>query len=138
MAVAIAGVTQRARTGFVWVVLVAVGALVGYSWPSNSASPQSLAGTVIFVNPNAGGSGLPGAVATFRFKPKKGAVETFTIEYPLQWQGSPTGRWHHAGEPACLVPGSSRHVRVTLGVVHVSEVGGAPGGPFVTWIECYS
>ena len=125
---------QRIRSWFIGAVLIALGVLVGQILPRSSVSPKSETGTVISVNRG-------GPAAGFTFKPKGAGAkdQTFTlVEVPTPWQGSPSGAWHSKGQPACLVSGSSKPQRATLGVVTVQAVGSAPASTLVVWVECGS
>jgi hypothetical protein len=126
-------VTQRARRWGVGLLMLGIGAAIGYALPQSNASPRTATGTVTFVSKDAGGSGVQ-----FAFKPKGAtSVVNYTLENPTPWQQQANGSWHSNGQPPCLVPGSTTPTPVTLGVVSVSSVGTAPGGPMVVWVECY-
>jgi hypothetical protein len=124
---------QRLRNWFIGAVLIIVGAAVGYALPSSTVSPKSEVGEVLSVR---GSIGSAGAGFTFKAKGATGSVR-YRLEDPTPWQANSHGTWHSTGQPACLVPGSKKKVRVTLGVVKVEPVGSAPGNPTVVWIECY-
>jgi hypothetical protein len=113
--------------------MLGIGGAIGYALPQHTASPSSAVGTVTFVSKDQGGSGVQ-----FTFKPN-GATKTvnYTLENPTPWQQQANGSWHANGQPSCLVPGSTKPSKVTLGVVTISSVGSAPGGPVVVWVECY-
>jgi hypothetical protein len=126
-------VTQRARRWGVGLLMLGIGAAIGYALPQSTASPRTAVGTVTSVSKNVGGSAVQ-----LVFKPK-GATQTvsYTLEDPTPWQQQANGSWHPTGQPPCLVPGSSKPTPVTLGVVTISSVGSAPGGSMVVWVECY-
>jgi hypothetical protein len=126
-------ITKRGQRWAVGLLMLAIGAAIGYALPQSTASPKSVVGTVISVGKDAGGGGVP-----FVFKPD-GSTKTVSYMYenPTPWLPQPSGTWKSNGQPSCLVPGSTKPVRATLGVVTVSSVSSAPGGPLVVWIECY-
>jgi hypothetical protein len=124
---------QRLRNWFIGAVLVIVGVAVGYALPSNTVSPKSEVGELISVR---GGIGSATAGITFKAKGATGSVR-YHLEDPTPWLAKPHGTWHMSGQPSCLVPGSKKRVRVTLGVIQVEPVGSAPGNPTVVWIECF-
>lgn len=128
-----ADLKKQGRSWLVSAALIAVGALVGYALPQNTASPASDIGTVTSVSPASGGAGTE-----LVFKPKVGARQSFRIDDSTPWQGKPSGTWNTTGRPPCLVPGSAKPNHVTLGVVNVHAVGSAPGATIVAWIECYA
>jgi hypothetical protein len=125
---------QRLRNWFVGAVLIVIGVAVGYALPSSRVSPKSEVGKVMSVH---GSIGSPSAGITFKVK---GATDLllYSLKDPTPWQARPHARWHSGGQPSCLVPGSSKPVKATLGVVTVEPVGSAPGNPMIVWIECYS
>lgn len=125
---------QRVRTWLIGAVLIVVGVLVGYVLPQNSVSPKSEVGQVMSVHGSVGAAG-----AGFEFKTKGvTGLAHYTLEDPTPWQAQPNGKWHHSGQPSCLVPDSKTPVKATLGVISVHSVGSAPGNPMVVWIECYA
>jgi hypothetical protein len=126
-------ITQRARRWGIGLLMLGIGAAIGYALPQNTASPRTATGTVTSVSKAANGSGVQ-----FVFKPK-GAAQTvnYTLVDPTPWQQQATSQWQHAGQPSCLVPGSTTPTPVTLGVVGITSVGSAPGGQMVVWVECY-
>jgi hypothetical protein len=131
----VADMAQRLRTWVIGAVLIVIGVLVGYALPRSSVSPSSDAGTVTAVRGT-----VVSATSKIVFKPKKAkaALVTYTLKNPTPWQATSGGVWHSSGQPTCLRPGSTTPVKATLGVISVSAVGSAPGGPTVVWIECYS
>lgn len=126
-------IAQRAKRWGVGLLMLAVGAAIGYALPQSTASPKTAVGTVTFVSKPTGGSGIQ-----FKFQPK-GATSTvsYTLENPTPWQLQANGSWHATGQPPCLVPGSTIPAPVTLGVVTINTGSSAPGGPLVVWVECY-
>ena len=124
---------QRMRTWLIGAVLVVVGVVVGYVLPQNNVSPRSEVGKVMSVH---GSLGSAGANFSFETKGVAGLVR-YTLENPTPWQARPSGTWHYSGQPQCLVPGSTKPVKATLGVISVRAVRSAPGNPMVVWIECY-
>lgn len=126
-------VTQRARRWGVGLLMLAIGAAIGYALPQSSASPRTATGTVTSVQQDPSNSGVQ-----IVFKPK-GASQTvkYTLEDPTPWQQQANSPWHSVGTPPCLKPGTTTPTPVTLGVVGVSSVGSAPGGQMVVWVECY-
>ncbi|HUC60023.1 MAG TPA: hypothetical protein VMA95_21665 [Streptosporangiaceae bacterium] len=126
--------TQRFRGWLIGAVLVVVGVLVGYALPQSSVSPKSEAGTVTKVTGPIGGNG---AKLAFKIKGQTGTVK-YPMQDPLPWQGTKNGTWHHSGQPSCLVPGSTKPVKATLGVISVHADGSAPGGSMIVWVECYN
>jgi len=126
-------IAQRGKRWGVGLLMLAIGGVIGYALPQNTASPKSLGGTVTFVSKDVGKSGVQ-----FTFKPDGTTKATsYTLENPTPWQQQRNGSWQANGQPSCLVPGSTKPSRVTLGVVTVSSVGSAPGGPMIVWVECY-
>lgn len=125
---------QRARSWLIGAVLIVIGVLVGYALPQSSVSPKSEVGNVVSVH---GSVGSAGAGFDFKTKGVTGLVH-YALEDPTPWQAKPNGIWHNAGQPPCLVPGSTTPAKVTLGVISVHPVGSAPGNPMVVWIECYA
>src|SRR5215472_5062425 len=121
-------ITQRARRWGIGLLMLGIGGAIGYALPQHTASPRSAGGTVTFVGKDVGGSGVQ-----FAFRPD-GATKTvnYMLEDPTPWQAN--GSWHANGQPSCLVPGSTKPSKVTLGLVTVSSVGSAPGGPVVVWV----
>ena len=110
--------------------MLGIGGAIGYALPQHTASPRSAAGTVTSVSKDVGGSGVH-----FAFRPD-GTTKAvnYMLEDPTPWQAN--GSWHANGQPSCLVPGSTKPSKVTLGLVTVSSVGSAPGGSVVVWVEC--
>jgi hypothetical protein len=131
---AVADMGKQLRSWIVYAVLVVVGVLVGYALPQSSVSPKSETGTVTNVQ---GSVGDLGSHVAFLTKGVKGKV-TYPMRDQVPWQAVKGGSWHQSGQPSCLVPGSAKPVKVTLGVITVDAVGSAPGGPMVVWVECYS
>lgn len=126
-------ITQRARRWGVGLLMLAIGAAIGYALPQNTASPRTATGTVTSVSQATSGSDVQ-----IVFKPK-GASQTvsYTLEDPTPWQPQANSPWHSVGAPPCLKAGSTTPTQVTLGVVGVNSVGSAPGGQMVVWVECY-
>jgi hypothetical protein len=126
-------VTQRARRWGVGLLMLAIGAAIGYALPQSTASPRTSTGTVTSVSKATSGSEVQ-----FMFRPK-GASQTvpYTLEDPTPWRQQANSQWSTVGAPPCLKPGSSTPTPVTLGVVSISSVGSAPGGQMVVWVECY-
>jgi hypothetical protein len=125
-------VMQRARRLTVGVVMLVVGGVIGYALPQSNASPSSEVGSITSVDNTTKDAGL-----RFSFTPDKGKPEPLRLQDATPWQKTSTGRWIPAGQPACLVPGSTTAVKVTLGIVTARAVGSAPGRPIVVWVECY-
>jgi hypothetical protein len=74
----------------------------------------------------------------FAIKVKKVAKpEQFRWQEATPWRDK-TGRWHQKGRPACLVPGSTSPLKVTVGVVDAQSAHSGPGRTVVVWVECYS
>ena len=123
---------QRGKRWAVGLLMLVIGGAIGYALPQSTASPNSEAGTVTSVSKNQGSAGIQ-----FTFMPN-GAAKTvsYTLESPTPWQQQPSGSWRN-GQPSCLIPGSTKQSKVTLGVVTISSVGSAPGGSVVVWVECY-
>jgi hypothetical protein len=124
---------QRGRRLVVGAVMLGVGGVVGYALPQSNASPDSETGSVVSV-----GNVIKDAGVRFDFRPAKGTRQSFRLQEATPWQDKPSGHWHATGLPSCLVPGSTKPVKVTLGVVTARPVGSAPGRPVVVWVECYT
>lgn len=125
-------IAQRGKRWGVGLLMAVIGVAVGYALPQSTASPKSDVGTVTFVSKDTGNSGVQ-----FTFEPSGTTRKvSYTLENPTPWQQA-GGSWQPNGQPACLVPGSTTPSKVTLGVVSVSSVGSAPGGPVVVWVECH-
>jgi hypothetical protein len=121
----------RARSWIWGIVLLAIGAVVGYAWPQNNVSPSSVNGMVTAVTPNPVASDT-----TFMFQPKGSKKPEKLVLFPATpWQVTSSAGWTHAGTPTCLVKGDDK---ITVGLVHVHSVASAPGGLMVTWVECYT
>ncbi|SRR6266567_6360144 len=125
-------VMQRARRLTVGVVMLVLGAVVGYALPQSNASPSSEVGSVTSVGNTTTDAGL-----RFSFTAVKGQPQSLRFQDATPWQGTASGRWNDRGRPTCLVPGTTSPVKVTLGIVTARSVGSAPGGPIVVWVECY-
>jgi hypothetical protein len=125
-------VMQRARRLTVGVVMLVLGGIVGYALPQSNASPSSEVGSITSVGNTTKDAGL-----RFTFMPNKGRPEPLRLQDATPWQKTSTGRWIPSGLPACLIPGSTAPVKVTLGIVTAQSVGSAPGRPIVVWVECY-
>jgi len=126
-------IAQRGKRWGVGLMMIAIGAAIGYALPQSTASPRSMTGTVTSVSKSTSRPGLQ-----FTFKPD-GSTKTvdYTLQDPTPGQQQPSATWQQIGQPSCLIPGSTKPARATLGVVTVSGVGSAPGGPVVVWVECY-
>jgi hypothetical protein len=122
---------QRGRRMLVGAVMLVLGGVVGYTLPQSNASPTSQTGSVISV-----GNATKDAGILFDFKPAKGPKESFRLQDATPWQARPSGPWHHRGQPACIVPGSTTPTKATLGIVTARSVGSAPGRPIIVWVEC--
>jgi hypothetical protein len=111
-------------------VLLLIGAAVGYTWPQSTASPNSETGTVVTVTAD------PASSAThFTFKPKGSDSTQSLVYFPsTPWQATSQATWSSTGDPPCLVTGDHD---ITIGVITADNVGSAPGGPMVVWVECY-
>lgn len=125
-------VMQRARRLTVGVVMLVLGGVVGYALPQSSASPSSEIGLVTSV-----GNATTDAGLRFSFTATKGKPQNLRFQDATPWQATASGRWYYTGRPACLRPGTTGRVKVTLGIVTAQAVGSAPGGPLVVWVECY-
>jgi hypothetical protein len=119
----------RARSWIWGVVLLAIGAIVGYAWPQNNASPSSENGVVTAVSPN-----LAASDTHFSFRPKGGSPQDLVLYPATPWQATSSAEWTHTGTPSCLVKGEKN---ITVGVVNIHAVNTAPGGLMVAWVECY-
>jgi len=125
-------VMQRARRLTVGLVMLVLGGVVGYALPKSSASPSGEIGSVTSV-----GNTTTDAGVRFSFTDSKGKVQNLKFQYATAWQKTASGQWYHKGLPTCLVPGTTKSVKVTLGIITASPDGTAPGGPIVAWVECY-
>ena len=64
-----------------------------------------------------------------------GGLGYFVVGASWRDLSEPQAGWHDPSEfPDCL--GTTRAVRVRMGVVDVRPTSEAPGGPRVTWLEC--
>ncbi len=124
---------QRGRRLVVGVVMLGLGAVVGFALPHSNASPSSQQGSIVSVGNTTASAGLQ-----FDFLPVKGTKETFRLQSATPWQKSPTSHWISKGQPTCLVAGSTTAVPATIGVVNVAGTGNAPGRSVVVWVECYT
>jgi hypothetical protein len=124
---------ERGKSWLVGLVLLFVGAAVGYAWPQSTASPNSETGVVTTVSPDSAASGTQ-----FSFKPKgSSSAQTLMIFRSTPWETA-AGHWYYKGTatlPTCLVQGDSK---ITVGVVTVHAVSSAPSRQLVAWIECTS
>ena len=125
-------VMQRARRLTVGVVMLVLGGVIGYALPQSNASPSSEVGSITSVGNTTKDAGLQ-----FSFTPVKGKPEPLRLQDATPWQKTSAGHWFPTGLPACLIPGSTTPVKVTLGIVTARGVGSAPGRPIVVWVECY-
>jgi hypothetical protein len=126
-------VMQRARRLTVGLVMVVLGGVVGYALPKSSAAPSGEIGSVTSVGNTTTDAGL-----RFSFTDSKsGKAQNLRFLYGTPWQKTASGQWNHKGQPACLLPGTTSSVKVTLGIITSSSDGTAPGGPIVAWVECY-
>ncbi len=125
-------VMQRARRLTVGAVMLVIGGVVGYALPQSNASPSSETGSVTSVGNVTTDAGL-----RFSFTPAKGKPQILRLQNATPWQPTASGRWLATGQPSCLKAGSTKPVKVTLGIVTARAVGSAPGRPIVVWVECY-
>ena len=123
---------QRSRRLGVGVVMLVLGGVVGYALPQHHTSQNSESGQIIAV-----GDAIPNQGPWFTFAPaSSGAVQKFSLQFATAWKGAPSDKWHYAGLPTCVVPGSTMPDPATLGVVTVSRKGAATH-KIIVWVECY-
>jgi hypothetical protein len=122
---------QRSRRLGVGVVMLVLGGVVGYALPQHSTSQNSESGQILAV-----GDAVPDQGPWFTFAPAgSGAVQKFSLQFATAWKAVPSGNWHYAGLPTCVVPGSTMPEPATLGVVTVRGTGAKPH-KIVVWVEC--
>ena len=63
--------------------------------------------------------------------------EQFRWQEATPWRDK-TGHWFSKGTPTCLIPGSTKAAKVTVGVVDVQSANSAPGRTVVVWVKCYT
>lgn len=123
---------QRGRRLVVGIVMLGLGGAIGYVLPKSDAAPQAETGMVTSVDNATQNAGIHFAVT----------LQNVAKPRHFRWQeGTPwrdkTGRWHHTGRPACLVPGTTNPVKVTVGVIGAQSAHSAPGRTIVVWVKCY-
>ncbi|MDR2986217.1 MAG: hypothetical protein LBV34_15385 [Nocardiopsaceae bacterium] len=123
---------QRGRRFVVGVVMLGLGGVIGFALPKSSAAPRVETGTITSVNNATQNAGIHFAVKV----KKVDQPEQFWWRDATPWRDK-TGQWHREGRPACLIPGSTAAVKVTVGLVDVAAANSAPGGTVVVWLKCY-
>jgi hypothetical protein len=124
---------QRGRRFVVGIVMLGLGGVVGYALPKSDAAPRAETGTITSV-----GNATQNAGIHFAITVKKVAKpEQFRWQEATPWLDK-AGHVHHKGTPACLVPGSPKHLKVTVGVIDAQSGHSVPGRAVVVWVKCYS
>jgi hypothetical protein len=124
---------QRGRRFVVGLVMLGLGGIIGFALPKSNAAPKAETGTIRSV-----GNATQNAGITFAVKVKKVAQpEQFRWQEPTPWRDK-TGQWSSKGTPTCLIPGSTKPTKVTVGVVDVQSANSAPGRTVVVWVKCYT
>ena len=124
---------QRGRRFIVGLVMLGLGGVVGFALPKSSAAPRAETGTITSVDNATQDAGIH-----FAMKVKKVTEpEQFRWQYATPWRDK-SGLWHHKGTPFCLVPGSTKLTKVTVGLVDVASANSAPGRTVVVWLKCYT
>jgi len=127
------GFMQRGRRLVVGVVMLGLGGVIGYVIPKSDAAPRAETGTIKSVDNATRNAGILFAITV----KKTAKPERFRWQEATPWRDK-KGRWHQKGRPACLIPGSTSPLKVTVGVVDAQEAHSAPGRTVVVWVKCYS
>ncbi|HEX6931003.1 MAG TPA: hypothetical protein VF162_02585 [Streptosporangiaceae bacterium] len=123
---------QRGRRLVVGAVMLGLGGVIGYALPKSDAAPRAETGTITSVDNATQNAGIHFAITV-----KNAAKpEQFRWQDATPWRDK-TGHWHHKGRPACLVPGSTAPLKVTIGVIDAQEAHSVPGRTIVVWVKCY-
>ncbi|MHB1431167.1 MAG: hypothetical protein ACYCVZ_03495 [Streptosporangiaceae bacterium] len=106
-------------------VVLAIGFVAGFEVPRGGISPVVETGTVRLVGQDG---------SEFLVRLSGGVTKSYALG-PVLWYSPANQSWNDGSRPACMTP-LSHGQRITFGVVNVSPVGDAPGGPVVTWVKC--
>ena len=124
---------QRGRRFVVGIVILGLGGVIGFALPKNNAAPRAETGTVMSVDNATQNAGIHFAVKV----KKVDEEQQFRWQEATPWRDK-TGQWHYKSMPTCLVPGSTKPTKVTVGVVDVQSANSAPGRTVVVWVKCYT
>lgn len=123
---------QRGRRVVVGVVMLGLGGVIGYAIPKTNAAPKAETGTIKSVDNATTDAGI-----LFKVKVHKvHDLQQFRWQDGTPWRDS-KGNWHGKGTPDCLIPGSIKPAKITVGAVDAQSASNAPGRTVVVWVKCY-
>ena len=126
------GFMQRGRRFAVGVVMLGLGGVVGYVLPKSDAAPRAETGTITSVDNATQNAGIHFVITV----KKNAKPEQFRWQEATPWRDK-AGHWHQKGTPACLTPGSTTPLKVTVGVIDAQAAHSGPGRTIVIWVKCY-
>lgn len=115
--------SRQALLAGVGLIVAGVGLWIGRALPTNTATPQTLQGTVSTV----GGNGDEFGVAI----DGSHAARSFRLG-SVPWKDA-SNSWHDSGPIDCLKPMSNGQ-HITFGIVHVKNP--TFGTDLVAWVDC--